>query len=31
MLVSDKAEPTNESDVKLTLAAAEFLGRQLED
>jgi hypothetical protein len=30
MLVSNKAEPTNESDVKLTLAA-EFLGRQLED
>ncbi len=31
MLVSDKSDPANDSDVKLALAAAEFLGRQLED
>jgi AbrB family transcriptional regulator (stage V sporulation protein T) len=31
MLVSDKAEQATESDVKLALAAAEFLGRQMED
>ncbi len=31
MLVSDRVERPKESDIKLTLAAAEFLGRQMED
>ena len=31
MLVSEKSEKATEADIKLTFAAADFLGRQLED